>query len=80
MNVRSIVARSIAVAIVMLPLAACGDGEPEDAGVDTGVVYSSSGKYVKVHEDDGENDTHKVKASIRLRCSVGERWPDCKRN
>jgi hypothetical protein len=77
MNFRKAVARSIAVAIVLLPLAACGS-EHEDADIDSGVVTYSHRKTVKVFEDDGETDSHRVSRSTARRCSVGERWPDCK--
>ena len=71
----------ISAMIVLAPLAACGSksADTEDRDIDSGVVYSSRGKYVKVREDDGENDTHKVSKSVARKCTVGKRWPDCKR-
>lgn len=59
-------------------LAGCTESEPEDKGVDTGVVIKSSSRTVVVLEDDGETDKHRVSRQIRKRCSVGERWPDCR--
>lgn len=60
-------------------LAACGDSdEPQDANIDTGVVTYSYKKTVKVREDDGEMDSHRVSSSVARKCSVGKRWPDCK--
>lgn len=73
------------VASLMLASALVGCGnttpaEPEDKGVDTGVVVSRARKSVTVLEDDGEKDTHRVTKSVSRRCSVGERWPDCKKS
>lgn len=76
---KKIAVYTVSAMIVLMPLAACGSSEHEDLDIDSGVVYSSHGKVVKVHEDDGENDSHKVPRKIVSRCSVGERWPDCKR-
>lgn len=69
-------------AIMMIgSLAACGgNSESVDRDIDTGVVTYSFRKTVKVREDDGEMDSHRVSRSTARRCSVGERWPDCKRS
>jgi uncharacterized lipoprotein NlpE involved in copper resistance len=53
--------------------------EEVDANIDTGVVQSRSRKSVTVLEDDGELDTHRVSKSTSRKCTVGKRWPDCKR-
>lgn len=73
---------ALAAVMIVVSLAACGDGEAveaTDVSIDTGVVVSKSRKSVTVLEDDGEKDTHRVSKSVSRRCSVGERWPDCKR-
>lgn len=75
--------RVFAVGVIMLLgsmfMTACGSSSEEDLDIDSGVVYYSHRKTVKVHEDDGENDSHRVSRTIVRRCSVGERWPDCKK-
>lgn len=79
--------KKIAVALVGVlvagGLAACGESDI-DADIDTGVVtkvqYVKKGSYrITVLEDDGEDDAHKVSAIVAANCSVGKRWPDCKR-
>ncbi len=70
---------AVLVAVVMMgSLVACGSDESQDLEIDTGVVTYSHKKTVKVREDDGEMDSHRVSKSTVRRCSVGERWPDCK--
>jgi len=70
----------IVAAVMMSALVACGDSnQSEDLDIDTGVVTYSHRKTVKVLEDDGETDSHRVSRSIARKCSVGERWPDCKK-
>lgn len=76
--------KKIAVALFALMLAGslvgCAKGESkEDADIDTGVVTYSRKKTVKVLEDDGETDSYRVNRGIVNMCSVGERWPDCKK-
>lgn len=60
-------------------LVGCASSE-KDADIDTGVVVKSYGKTVTVLEDDGETDKHRVTRTTARKCSVGERWPDCKRS
>lgn len=74
------IAGFIAVIIILAFLTTLLVGCSDTDGVDSGVVYSSRGKYVKVDEDDGERDTHKVRRSVVRKCPVGARWPDCKNN
>jgi hypothetical protein len=82
MKKKSIIIASIIflVLCVIVILTGCGNsGSEHDNGIDTGVVTKSSRKSVTVLEDDGETDKHRVSRSIARKCSVGKRWPDCKR-
>ena len=82
MTIRNIVARGIAIAIVMLPLAACDNSSSSgdhDANIDSGRVVSNNGKKIKVYEDDHEYDSYKVDKKTAKKCIVGKRWPDCKK-
>lgn len=76
---KKMVVAMISVVLTSSFMVGCGSTE-EDSGVDTGVVISRARKSVTVLEDDGETDRHRVSKSISRRCSVGERWPDCKRS
>lgn len=70
---------ALAAMMMLVSMAACGGSEEVDNGVDTGVVISRSKRSVTIMEDDGEKDKHSVSKSVSRRCSVGKRWPDCKR-
>ncbi len=81
--------KTIAVLLVSgLALSGCGspgNAEEYDANIDTGVVTevkyeTKSKKYkIKVWEDDAEWDSYKVSGTVARKCTVGKRWPDCKR-
>jgi len=82
MNLRKIAASGIAFAIIMLPLAACDNStssDDHDANIDSGQVISNNGKKIKVYEDDHEYDSYKVNKKIAKKCTIGKRWPDCKK-
>ncbi len=66
------------VIVVIVSLASCNGGsssETHSHGIDSGVVVKSSKGKITVREDDGEYDTHRA----TKKCTVGKRWPDCKK-
>lgn len=71
------IATVLASLVMMTSLVACSS-EVGDQDIDTGVVTYSHRKTVKVLEDDGEMDSHRVSRGTARKCSVGTRWPDCK--
>lgn len=77
---KKMIATAVAGFMLFGTLVGCASTESEDAGIDTGVVISKTRKSVTVLEDDGEKDKHRVSKSVARRCSVGERWPDCKKS
>jgi hypothetical protein len=72
-----------------LAMSGCGifssSDEEYDVNIDTGHVTEvkyevKSKKYkVTVLEDDAEYDSYKVSSYVARKCTVGKRWPDCKR-
>lgn len=76
-TVLGILAALLVVGIIFV-LVNCA-GSEVDSSIDSGKVVHKSGNKITVLEDDGERDTHRVSKSVYLKCSVGERWPNCKR-
>ena len=80
-------------AIALVPLAGCRT-EPSSSGAHGTVVGQDKGKRyistpkpgrwerwyeVTVREDGGKRDTGSVSAKVYESCTVGKRWPDCKK-
>lgn len=67
--------------MMLVTLAACGQPEHEDVDrdIDSGIVIKTDRKHVTVLEDDNEKDIHTVSKLVARKCSVGKRWPDCKK-